>query len=139
MRRITPPLPSVSGAHRLRAARAKLIELLQTAVKRGELRTGLDIDLAMDLLFGPDHVSPLHAAVGSGRSAESRCRFFLAAQCSARKAHEPKSASQWEINFALKMDIADVRPDANLFSTRNPALTPGIHSLRPGDTCENQR
>jgi AcrR family transcriptional regulator len=48
--------PAFMDAFRARIAcgrRAQLIELLQTAVKRGELRTGLDIDLAMDLLFGP--------------------------------------------------------------------------------------
>ena len=48
--------PAFANAFRARIAcgrRAQIIELLQTAVKRGELRTGIDIDFAMDLLFGP--------------------------------------------------------------------------------------
>lgn len=48
--------PAFANAFRARIAcgrRAQIAELLQSAMKHGELRAGIDIDLAMDLLFGP--------------------------------------------------------------------------------------
>jgi hypothetical protein len=48
--------PAFASAFRERMStggRAQVVELLQQAAAKGELRANLDMELAMDLLFGP--------------------------------------------------------------------------------------
>ena len=56
---------------------AQLVQLLELAKSKGELRKDLNIGIAVDLLLGPDSISSLFANVHAVRSSETHRRLVL--------------------------------------------------------------